>query len=423
MSAPRDPSAVKRRNVRLHFVEGALYIASLGILNVQTVYPSLVRHLGGSEVAVGLLPVIAYGAYFLPQILGANLTTRHPYRRPFILKISLLQRFAILLLGVSVGLLGAERPGLALAVFFVAFAVNQMLGGVTAPAWFDFLAKTVPPGMRGRVIGLRSSSGGFLSFLSSLLLTAIFVSVPFPLSYSIAFAAAFVWQLSSYFVLRQVVEEEPSPVQQPLAARELFTKIRSIISENRVFRRFLAASALSTVGLLPAAFFTVSAFEQLHLEDSAVGVFTMITVGSQVLSALALGWLGDRKGYKSTLLVCAGSIIGATLMAIAARELWMWYPVFALVGVSFGAEMMLRFNFAVDCAPEHDRPIYIGVLNVWLAPWYLTNVVGGWVVHAYGYGTLFVIGLAFSVSGFLLLSRVRDPRRSTSPDSLALSSK
>ena len=423
MSEPQDPLALKRRNVQLHLIEGALYIASLGILNAQTVYPSLVRRLGGSDVAVGLLPVIAYGAYFLPQILGANLTTRHPFRRPFILKIGILQRFTILLLGVSVGLLGARLPGAALAVFFLAFALNQMLGGVMAPAWFDFLAKTVPPGMRGRVIGLRSSSGGFLSFLSSLVLTAIFVSVPFPLSYSIAFALAFAWQMSSYFVLRKVIEEEPSPVQQALPPRELFTKIRTILSENSVFRQFLAASSLSTVGLLPAAFFTVCAFERLGLQDSAVGVFTMITVGSQVVSALALGWMGDRKGYKSTLLVCAGAMIGATLIALAAGQLWMWYLVFALMGVSFGAEMMLRFNFAVDCAPEHDRPIYIGVLNVWLAPWYLTNVVGGWVVDAYGYGTLFAIGLAFSVSGFLLLARVRDPRPSGPPASLALSSK
>jgi len=423
MPHPQDPLATKRRNFRLHVIEGALYIASLGILNTQTVYPSLVRRLGGSDVAVGLLPVIAYGAYLLPQILGANFTTREPYRRSIILKIGLMQRLTILLLGLSVALLGAKLPGVALTVFFLAFAANQVLAGVMAPVWFDFLTKTLPAGVRGRVMGIRSSSGGFLSFLSSLVLTAIFVSVPFPLSYSIVFAVAFVWQISSYFVLRKVVEEEPSPVHQPLPPRELLTKIRAILSQNSVFRRFLAASSLSTVGLLPAAFFTVSALDRLHLEDSSVGLFTMISVGSQVLSALALGWLGDHKGYKSTLLMCAGSMIGATLLAISAHELWMWYPVFALVGISFGAEMMARFNFAVDCAPEHDRPMYIGVLNVWLAPWYLTNVLGGWVVDAYGYETLFVSSFAFSVSGLVLLAGVRDPRRSGPPSSLALSSK
>lgn len=423
MPEPPDPLAVKRRNVHLHVIEGALYIASLGLLNTQTVYPSLVRRLGGSDVAVGLLPVLAYGAYLLPQILGANFTTREPFRRPVILKIGLVQRFTILLLGLSVALLGARLPGVALTVFFVAFAANQTLAGVMAPAWFDFLTKTLPSGVRGRVMGLRSSSGGFLSFLSSLVLTAIFVNVPFPMSYAIVFAVAFVWQMSSYFVLCSVSEQDPSPVQHPLPPRELFAKIRTIVAENSVFRRFLTASSLSTVGLLPAAFFTVSALDRLRLEDSAVGVFTMITVGSQVLSALALGWLGDHKGYKSTLLVCAAAMIGATLLALGAYDLWVWYPVFALVGISFGAEMMARFNFAVDCAPEHDRPFYIGLLNVWLAPWYLANVAGGWVVDRYGDGTLFVIGLAFSVSGFIVLSRVRDPRRTDPPASLALSSK
>jgi MFS family permease len=423
MTKPLDEMSQKRRNLRFHYIEGSLYMASLGILNVQTVYPSLVRRLGGSDIAIGLLPVIAFGVYLLPQILGANYASRDPLRRAFVLRLGLLQRLMILLLGVSVALLGAGIPSLALTVFFVAFTVTQILSGLVAPAWFDFLTKTIPPGMRGRLLGLRSSTGGLLSVLSSLLLTAAFAHLPFPESYALVFAVAFLWQISSWFVLRKVVETEPSHVQAPLPLIALAAKIRGILAAHASYRRFLVASALSTIGLMGAAFFMVAALEQSALEDSAVGLFTTIAVGSQVVSALALGWLGDRFGYRSPLLVCSGAMVAATALALVAQGLWTWYPVFALTGITVGAEMVSRFNFAVDCAPDHERALFVGVLNAWLAPWYLTNIAAGWIGESFGYGPLFVIGVTFAVAGFVALARVKDPRRDQTTNSLALSSK
>jgi MFS family permease len=422
MDQTSDQRVVQRRNAGLHFVEGSLYLASGGILNVQTVYPSLVRRLGGSDIAVGLLPVIAFGAMFLPQILGANYAAHKPFRRSFVLKISMFQRLIILVLGACIGLFAAGMPALSLVVFFVAITLNQLMVGLAGPAWFEFFTKTIPPGTRGRLMGLRSSGGGLLSFLSSIALTLIFVHVPYPHSYALAFAIAFAWQLSSWFVLRSISEEEPSPVQPPLRLKELTARVRDVVGANPLFRRFLWVSALSTVGLLPAAFFTVAALDRFGLEDSAVGLFTAIAVGAQTVSAIALGWLGDRKGYRRALLVCSGAIVVATLLAIVSNDLWLWYPVFALTGMAYGVEVSMRQNFAADCASEHDRPIYIGVLNAWLAPWYLTNIAGGWISGTFGFGVLFLIGLFFALAGFVALLRLKDPHRHPDHGSLALSS-
>ncbi|HLF20794.1 MAG TPA: hypothetical protein VI704_08380, partial [Bacteroidota bacterium] len=82
-------------------------------------------------------------------------------------------------------------------------------------------------------------------------------------------------------------------------------------------------------------------------------------------------------------------------------------------------EMMTRYNFAVDCAPANDRPTYIGLMNAWLAPWYLFGLAGGWVVDHFGYDIVFLSGFFFTVAGLIVLLRTPDSRSTK----LALSSK
>ena len=72
---------------------------------------------------------------------------------------------------------------------------------------------------------------------------------------------------------------------------------------------------------------------------------------------------------------------------------------------------MARYNFAADCSPESQRPMYIGLMNAWLAPFYLSNLIGGWLSDAFGYEVLFIVGGLFSLAGFFFLIKVRDPRR------------
>jgi len=129
-----------------------------------------------------------------------------------------------------------------------------------------------------------------------------------------------------------------------------------------------------------------------------------------VLAAGSLGWLSDRRGTKAALLVCAASMMLASASALLARDPVAFYVVFAFVGAAFGAEMMTRFNYAVESAPEPDRPMYLGIMNAWLAPFYLFSIIGGWLSEAFGYPVTFAAGLLFSAAGFAALLSVQDPR-------------
>jgi MFS family permease len=405
-----DPEQIQRRNFRVHFAEGSLYMASLALLNPQTVYPALLRRLGASDLTIGLLPVVVYAAYFIPQVLAAHAAGRMPYRKPFVVATSLAQRLQILLLAIVIMLFGGSYPGFTLILFFLIFTANQIVAGLSAPVWYDLVAKTVPPTRRGKLMGLRTSTGSVLGFANSLLLTGLLSLLVFPYNYGIVILIAFALQFGSWLILRQTTETEPSPVSPPVPLSELVPRIRGILAQDRRFRMFLLSAAFSTVGLMSAAFFVVSALDRFRLPETFVGIFTMIMVSTQVLSASALGWVSDRWGTKKSLLVCASAMTVASGIALFARDPAWYYVVFVLTGITFGAELITRFHFAAERAPQNDRAMYVAVMNGFLAPFYLFSILGGWISDVAGYPVVFGVGMVFSLSGLLLLLRVQDPR-------------
>jgi MFS family permease len=404
-------SLKERTSFRAHTIEGALYLGTNSLLSPQTMFPALVYRLGGNDLAVGAIPVVVYLSYFLPQVFSANAVSKTPFRKPFVLSWGLAQRIQILLLAIAVGVLGNSFPSLALCCVFVMYGMSQATSGTISPRWADFVAKTVAPNNRGKLLGLRTSLGAVLGFLNGFVLVAFLAYIPFPWSYASVFGLAFLFQLSSVIAQRWVVEDQASRVATPAPIGELFTRVKKIIRTNHIYRRFLFASTLLTISLISVAFFTVAALKKFSLNESYVGLFTVITIAAQIVSGVVLGWLSDRRGNKIALLICAGSLFSATLLALLASQLWIYYIVFFFMGMNIGAETMLRYNFAVDCAPEDGRAMYVGLMNAWFAPFYLCNLLAGWLSNHYGYDAVFGIALVAGACGLALLWKTPEPRK------------
>ncbi|HTP12580.1 MAG TPA: MFS transporter [Bacteroidota bacterium] len=408
MPFPRFDTVTKR-NYWIHVTEGALYLSSSVLLSPQTVFPALVIQLGGTNLAVGAIPIIVYLMYYLPQIVSANYIRGTPFRRAWTLRLGILQRIQVLFLAVIIAIFGLRLPALALGMFFILYVLNQMLGGLGSPVWFDLVVKTTDPGDRGKLMGLRLSIGGFLGILNGFFLTAILTFAAFPYNFAAVFILAFLFQFSSYLVLRNVKETEHSIVAEQVSLATLVARVRSIVKRDAVFRKFLVSVALSTVGLMPMGFFIIAATRQFSLPGSFVGLFTITMMVAQVLSGVSLGILADNKGHRTALLVCASASALATLLALVAGSVALYFAVFFFVGVNLGAEMITRYNYVERLAPVSDRPLYVGIMNAWLAPFYFSATLGGWLVDRWGFEVVFVPGLLATLSGIAVLRVLPDP--------------
>jgi hypothetical protein len=402
---------ISKKNYWIHVTEGAFYLSSGVLLSPQTVFPALVARLGGDNVAVGAIPIIVYLTFFLPQILSASFIRTQPFRKPWAIRFGILQRLQVLLFAVVILLFGVRSPSIALISFFAIYVANQVLAGLGSPVWFDLVAKTTIPAERGKLMGIRTSVGALLGFMNGFLLTALLTFLVFPFNYSSVFAVAFALQFSSWMILRNVTETQPSVVEPRASFGDLVSHVRQIILKDRLFRRFLVSVAFLIVGLMPAGFYTIAAMKKFALDESYVGLFTVTMVSAQIVSGVLLGWLADKRGHKASLLVCACATAGSAALALMGVSVVYFFGVFFFVGVNLGAEMITRYNFVERCAPERERPLYVGIMNAWLAPFYFSATVGGWLSDNFGYECVFLIGLIATVLGAVLLARLPDPSR------------
>ena len=118
-----------RWNFTTNFLDGVAFWFGMSFISSSTVIPLFVSKLTPSPLAIGLVAVIAQGAWFLPQILTANVTEGLPRRKPVVINLGFfLERLPTWLLVVA-ALLAVEAPQLALAVFFVGYAWRGLGAG------------------------------------------------------------------------------------------------------------------------------------------------------------------------------------------------------------------------------------------------------------------------------------------------------
>jgi MFS family permease len=400
----------KQRNFRIHLLEGALYISSGALLSAQTVLPALLTRLGAGNLAIGLLPVIVYVVYFVPQLLGAHWAVRSPFRKPLVLRLGWIQRSHIGALALVVGLLGASHPRATIVLVFVIYASNQLFAGLGSPAWYDLTVKTISPERRGVLLGMRVSLGATLGFLNGLFVSILLASFVFPADYATIIGLGFLLQVASVLIQRHVAEWEPSTVHPSPRPQMLVIRVREIVTEDRAFRRFLAASALVVVSFSGVGFFTVSALRRLAPPDSIVGLFTIVAVGAQVLSGVTMGMVGDRLGSKVALVITACGLAAAEFSAAWAGSVAAYVAVFAFTGVNLGAELVARYNFASECAKPDERALYVGLMNLWLAPWYLFSLAAGWFIDRVGGRPVFLGCAVLALVAAAILASLPNPR-------------
>jgi len=416
LAKPLTPEQIDRRNYYVNLTEGSLWISSLGILSVQTVLPALVLRLEGSNLMVGALSVIFYVGMFLPQIFAARITETLPWKKPWAMFAGLTQRIPVLFMALAVLIFGGSRPDLALPLFMVFFALGQIAAGITAPGWFDFYAKLTSLSRRGRLSGLRNGIGGVGAFLAGSLFTLFLVWFSFPANYGLALLLAFLLQFASISLFPLLIEVEPSATVPPRKIYAYLLDLPGILKRDREFRRFLIAAMIATPGMMPVAFFTAYALKHFSASESIVGLFTLIMVAFQVLSALISGFLADRYGNKVVLVVTNTALVLASLVALFAPSVGLFAVVFAFVGINLGPAMMARLNISVEFCPVEQRSTYVGLMNTMLAPFYLSALAGGIIADAFGYEVLFILGLLFAGAGsVLMITTVHDPRHNT-PD-------
>ena len=150
LKLPDGISSVTKKNFVFNLLDGGIFSFGMSFVSIITVLPVFVKHYGGSDVEIGLIPVLWIMGFHLPQIFIANYAGNQPFKKKLILKTAFIQRLAWLLVApVSYLILFGLSPEVGLILFFVTFSAAAISGGFNLPAWFDLISKITPVNIRG----------------------------------------------------------------------------------------------------------------------------------------------------------------------------------------------------------------------------------------------------------------------------------
>ena len=400
-----------RSNFRLGVANGIIYGLADSLIAPGFVLALFVNRLGAPNILVGLIPAIATGGGFLPQILVASRVQSRSRMMPLYRGIAAIRVAALILMTVATLTLSAT-PALLLVAFFLFYTVytfgSRRLGhslagddkqsDIAPKAWLILQ----PAQLLGRGTGsARLGSGCRCAFREGL-----GPDFPLQLRGDLRDGDRACRGRRHSYVADQRAPGNPAR-EACHAARYTSPGARS--GKDRpgvqVFhdrpraarpghdRRSLLCCLRQNPPGGPAA---------------TVGLYLGASAAASLASNFVWGPVGDRAGNRFIMTLTVFAVSSVPLAALIIPMLagtigtdgviLLFTLVFVLGGLAAGSGRILANNMLLAIAPPFERATYIGFLNTFLGIVTFVPLVGGALVDAVGFVPLFVVTVLIAAS-------------------------
>ncbi len=379
------------------FIWHGFFLAlTMSMLDLNTVFPSLIAELTPSTIVFGLLYSIMLGIPLLFNVVFSHYLRAHPYKKKFLLVGIHLRSFSFLGMAASTYLLAERHPAAAMGSFFVWVFLFSISAGFASISYADIAAKALPREQRSQMYAAKQFFGSLAGFLGGLLINRIFsqTQLAFPDNYALSLAIGFggllVASLGFYFL-----EEPPSPLPKNSteSLRQYLRQVPSLLRSDRSFRRFIIVENMASFSIMILPFYMVFARERFAMGSEYLGRYVIYQVLGAVLSNIVWGSLAKRFGPRAVVRTCI--IMGGLLplLALLLAQLGPdWFGlVFLLLGFIVSGRRVGFEPYLLDIAPDHRRTEYLGIrgtLNIFVV---ILPVIGGALIAWLGYPFTFVL--------------------------------
>lgn len=246
------------------------------------------------------LPMLGLALQLPATLLTPHLRRRKPYWF-WLATVHRLLWFVLALIPFLVGKFDlASRP--ALVIFLGLFFVSSVLGSMSTPFWFSWMADLIPNAQAGRFWSRRVA---MISLVNMLVIPVGWYADCFPpgdlLPFGILFLVAAVVGQVEIMIQDRVPEPSPEP---PSGTGAVVDLIREPF-RHRDFRRFMWFTAMYSAAVFFGDWAVVLfCLEELHLSQTFIAFAASLMWMMRWIMARYWGFLGDRFGHSVVLRVC-----------------------------------------------------------------------------------------------------------------------
>lgn len=403
-----------RYNFTVNVVDGAFFGFGLGFSSFVTIIPLFVSTLTESSVIIGFITSLHVVGWHLPQLLTANYVARLHRLKPFVMLMTINERWPFFGLAVVAYIAAQIGATAALVLTLIMVLIHSLGAGLTATAWQTMLSKVMTQQRLGMFYGAQSAAANLLAAVGAIVAGALLTGLDSPMDFVLCFGIAGVMMVISGGFLAATREpvDENAPVVERRKPKDFWRKLGQLLRENTNFRWFLTARVIAVFAWMAANFYTLYAVRHFDVDEQTLGVMTSLLLVSQTICSPIFGWLGDHGGHRRVFAVgILLMALGAVLATIAPNVTW-FYLIFCLTGMSNAVQWTSTMGLTAEFGSDAERPYYIGLTNTIIGPAALiAPLFGGWLVDAVSFNAMFIVaGAAGLISMALMQVLVRDPR-------------
>jgi len=403
-----------RHNIAWNLIDGALFGVALGFASFSTILPLFVASLTSSALLIGLVPAIHAVGWQLPQLFTASHVSRLRQYKPTVLLLTIHERLPFLGLVIIALLITRIGGQAALVLTFLMLIWQGLGGGFTANAWTSMISKIIPPETRGTFFGFQAALANLAISGSAVAAGYVLASLASPADFALCFLIASVFFALSWFALAQTHEPFDSEKIIPDEKIHFWAESRKVLEKDANFAWFLGVRFLSQFATMGFSFYILYALRRFQMDSVTAGYLTAALTISQTVANAGMGWLGDKIGHRTMLIVGAFAALLSAILAWSASSLAWFYPIFILTGLANVSIWTIGLAMTVGFGSETERPIYIGLSQTLTAPaTILAPLIGGFIVDRAGFLPIFGLSAILSVAVIAMLAfLVKDPYRS-----------
>lgn len=414
------------RNFVLGVLNGALVQITARLLDPNTVIPLLVIFLTGREELVGVLIGLRLFGVALPQVFMPGIAARMPRKRQLYV-ISAVSR-SVMLWALFVLMFYVDRLD-AMLLFWVMALLMMLFSsavGVGLLAFFDIVAKTIPPEWRGRLQAHRWFWGGMLGLAGGALVTWLFDEERSGLSLAQCFQilmglGALAGTLgAACFCFVSEPEGHSTPRKSSFVRQ--FRWGMKLFRADRNLRQFVWFKTVGGLAVCAYAYCAIFARQTLGLSASDLGYFIIAQQIGQLGSVPIFGRISDRHGNRSIMIFSSFIYVLIPILVIAAPGLpemaggfavglWWFKLVFFLMGVAQGGLVVATVYFPLEFAPEKRRPIYLALIQLFTIPLSVFPAMAGLLFPWIGYLGLWLLMFAGAIFCVIAARALQEPRK------------
>jgi MFS family permease len=352
-------------------------------------------------------------------IIGAVQIEHRKKILPVSVALGWLMRAQILGLALSGWFLRGEPALIAALIFLFLLGLFQ---GPQRVAFQQLMGKVIPTRLRGRLNAWRSMTGGViaavLSWLAGDWLVAHHVLGN---GYATTFFMAFVLTSAGISALVLLMREpEPPTIRARSTLRERIKDFPALIRDDRGFLWFMIARTFAMGNRIGQPFYFLFAARQLGVSaahdpltfGSLLAIFSVAYMGADTATNLVWGYLADRGGFRSTLIISMALFLASITMLMLSHDMVLQVVAFFIIGAAQSAYTMSSSNIVMEYGHAHDVPMRMALSNTAegmmgaLAP-----LLGGSLTVMLGYQAAFLATLvSVAIALVLLVWKVDEPR-------------